>query len=189
MKNLFALFVVLSAALACRDDYKYHGVAVSPITVAPPLELSRVDGSPFSLAAEKGKTVLVFFGYTHCPDICPATLSDWKRVRGALGADAAKVSFVFVTIDPARDSPRVVHDYVSRFDKAFVGLSGDSATLGRIAKSFGVSAFIDGSSDSEMYAMSHPSRIYLIDREGSLRFMYTAMTPPSELAADLRQLL
>ena len=188
MLRFLAIFFVVSTA-ACRDNYIYHGVPVSPMVAAAPIDLTRHGGAKFSLAREKGRVVLVFFGYTHCPDFCPATLGDWQRVKSALGENADQVRFVFVTVDPKRDSAHVVQEYVSNFDKSFIGLSGDSAQLAEIAQSYGVSSFVEGSHRSHVYSVAHPSRVYLIDTKGRLRFMYTAGTPTAELVQDIRHIL
>ena len=90
---------------------------------APPLRLVEHGGRAFDLAAERGKVVLLFFGYTHCPDICPTTLADWRRVHAALGADTSRVRFVFVTTDPERDTPEVAQQYARQFHPAIIGLS------------------------------------------------------------------
>ncbi len=108
----------LALLLAACKPVTYHGTAYDPPEPAPPLALSRADGSPFSLAAQRGSVVLLYFGYTHCPDLCPTTLADWHRARAALGRDAERTRWVFVSVDPARDDPVTLQRYVSGFDPA-----------------------------------------------------------------------
>lgn len=180
---------LLLALAACRDEYKYYGIPLNPMVGAPAGALTRGDGSPFSIGSQRGKASLVFFGYTNCPDICPTTLADWTRVKTALGKDAPKVNFVFVTIDPGNDTPAVMKSYVANFDTAFVGLSGTQAEIDSIARAFGVSAFPDGTLESGHTAMAHPSRVYLVDPEGRIRFVYPPGLKPEEIAEDVRHVL
>lgn len=156
---------------------------------APTAELTRGDGSPFALGAQDGKASLVFFGYTNCPDICPTTLADWKRVKAELGSDTGKVNFVFVTIDPVNDTPTVMARYIANFDTSFVGLSGGQARIDSVAKAFGVTAFPEGTLESGHTAMAHPSRVYLVDPEGRIRFVYPPGLKPDEIAEDLKHVL
>jgi protein SCO1/2 len=177
------------ALAACRDDYKFYGIPLNPMVGAPTVELARGDGSAFSIGAQDGKASLVFFGYTNCPDVCPTTLTEWKRVKAALADDAGKVNFVFVTIDPENDTPQVVRSYMANFDSSFVGLSGEQSRIDSVAKAFGVTAFPDGTLESGHTAMAHPSRVYLVDTRGRIRFVYPPGLKPEELAEDVRHVL
>ncbi len=173
----------------CRDDYKFYGIPLNPMVTAPAGALTRGDGSRFAIGSQQGKASLVFFGYTHCPDICPTTLADWKRVKSALGGEAARVNFVFVTIDPETDTPEVMKSYIAKFDSSFVGLSGEPAQIDSIAKAFGVTAFAAGTLESGHTAMAHPSRVYLVDPEGRIRFVYPPGLKPEEIADDVKHVL
>lgn len=173
----------------CRDEYKFYGIPVNPMVTAPLEPLVRDDSSSFSIGAERGRASLVFFGYTNCPDICPTTLADWTRVKSALGDDARKVNFVFVTIDPENDTPAVMKSYVANFDTAFVGLSGTPAEIDSIAKAFGVTAFPEGTLESGHTAMAHPSRVYLVDPQARIRFVYPPGLKPEEIAEDVKHVL
>ena len=183
------VILLLLALVACRDDYKFYGIPLNPMVTAPAAALTRSDGSSFAIGEQKGRASLVFFGYTHCPDICPTTLSEWTRVKAALGSDASKVNFVFVTIDPANDTPEVIARYMKNFDTTFVGLTGAPAEIDSIAKSFGVSAFQDGTLESGHAAMSHPSRVYLVDPAARIRFVYPPGLKPEEIADDVKHVL
>lgn len=180
--------MLLLALPGCRDEYKFYGIPLSPMVTAPSAELTRDDGTRYSIAG-KGKASLVFFGYTHCPDICPTTLSDWRQVKTALGPDAAKVNFVFVTIDPENDTPEVMRGYVAKFDSTFIGLSGTPTQIDTVAKAFGVSAFAEGTLQSGHTAMAHPSRVYLVDPEARIRFVYPPGLKPEEIAEDVKHVL
>lgn len=187
-RGLIALLAVTVSG-GCRDEYKFYGIPLNPMVTAPTGALTRTDGSDFSIGSQQGRASLVFFGYTHCPDICPTTLADWTRVKSALGEDARKVNFVFVTIDPATDTPEVMRSYVAKFDSSFVGLSGEPAEIDSIAKAFGVSAFPEGTLESGHTAMAHPSRVYLVDPQARIRFVYPPGLKPEEIAEDVRHVL
>lgn len=166
-----------------------HGSEIERPAPAPPLVLTDAAGMRFDLAERTGDVVLLFFGYTHCPDVCPTVLADWARVKRALGARAAKVHFVFVSVDPARDTPAVSRAYAMQFDSSFVGLSGSEAMLERIKRDWGFAAYPEGDPRTADYAVAHPASIYVVDRRGRLRVLYHPGVPVDELASDLRKLL
>lgn len=173
----------------CRDEYKFYGIPLNPMVTAPIEPLVRDDGSRFSIGAERGRASLVFFGYTNCPDICPTTLADWTRVKAALGSAALFVNFVFVTIDPETDTPEVVERYMAKFDTAFVGLTGSPDEVATVARAFGVTATAEGTLSSGHTAMAHPSRVYLVDPRGRIRFVFPPGLRPEEIAQDVRHVL
>ncbi len=173
----------------CRDEYKFYGIPLNPMVTAPLEPLVRDDSSRFAIGAERGRASLVFFGYTNCPDICPTTLADWKQVKEALGSAALYVSFVFVTIDPETDTPEVVERYLAKFDTAFVGLTGSPDQIAAVAQGFGVSAFAQDTLPSGHAAMVHPSRVYLVDPRGRIRFVFPPGLRPEEIAEDVRHVL
>ena len=173
----------------CRDEYKFYGVPVNPMVTAPVDVLLRDDGTRFSIGAERGRASLVFFGYTNCPDICPTTLADWQRVKSALGTAALFVNFVFVTIDPETDTPEVIERYLARFDTSFIGLTGEPAHIDSLARAFGVTAFAEDTLPSGHKAMVHPSRVYLVDPRGRIRFVFPPGLRPEEIAEDVRHVL
>lgn len=146
------------------------------------------NGSRFDTTADGVRPTVVFFGYTHCPDVCPTTLADWKRAKQELGASGDRVRYLFVTVDPARDTPVVADRYAKQFDTAFVGLSGDSATTTGIMNAFGVSAARESSTDSTRYLVSHSAQSFLLDAGGRLIAMYTFGMGWDVLAADLKAL-
>ena len=167
----------------------FHGTAYEPPAAAPVVVLDNAAGGKFDLADQHGSVVLLFFGYTHCPDICPTTLSDWKRVKSALGRSASKVRFVFVSVDPARDDPATLHAYVSRFDPDFIGATSDSSTLARIEKSFHVESTKEETGSASGYVVTHPSQTFVVDKNGNLRLLYSFGMKTSDVVADIRELL
>lgn len=129
----------------------------------------------------EGKPTLLFFGYTHCPDICPTTLSDFKKVKQALGADGDKVNFIFVSVDGERDTPELLKHYVTIFDPAFTALVGDPYVVSSSLTDFGGKVIIDKSKSATAYSVSHTSDAYLIDAQGQWR----AVLPLSMSAEDV----
>ena len=113
MRRFFALLFV-AALVSCAAPH-FNGVVLDPPDAAPALRLADSAGQVFDLAAERGKVVLVFFGYTQCPDVCPTTLLDWKRAADSLGEQLSRARFVFVSVDPERDTPAAAQRYASRF--------------------------------------------------------------------------
>lgn len=173
---------------ACRGDAQLHGVMIDPPRALPTFEFTVPGGARWTTAAEAGRPMVVFFGYTHCPDVCPTTLADWKRAKQKLGRKADRVRFVFVTIDIERDTPAVSARYARQFDSTFVGVSGDSATTARIMGEFGVAAAREATSDPN-YFMSHSAQSFLVDDRGRLVAMYPFGIGWDALAADLETLL
>ena len=183
------LLAVVVAVGGCGFDRGLHGVAVEPPRELPPFAFTRADGSVYRTGAEADRPMVVFFGYTHCPDVCPTTLMDWKRVKQELGKNASRVRFVFVTVDPERDTRDVADKYAKQFDTSFVGLSGDSATTARMQEAFGVASMQESSTSAAGYLMSHSSQVFLVDPRGRLIVLYAFGTGWDALLADLKQLL
>jgi protein SCO1/2 len=190
--------IALSITVACREarhasTVKLHGLQLAgqDAPVYPSLRLVEDGGKVFDLSRERGKVVLLYFGYTNCPDVCPTTLADWARLRRLLGSAADSVRFVFVSIDPARDTPAAVRRYVDQFDHHIVGLSGDSAAIATAQREFHVRAFRDTTGfASGSYGMAHPAFIYLLDSDGRLRALYPlGGNRLADLEADIRTLL
>ncbi len=190
MMRLFALSAVLGVALslsACSVDLE-RGVLIADAEAAPALAFTAADSTRFELAAERGKLVLLYFGYTHCPDVCPTTLSDWARAKRALGADTADVRFVFISMDPDRDTPEIAQRYARQFDASFVGLTGSTAELEDLKKRWSIAAYPEGDPREGFYTVAHPAHTFVVDRQGRLRVLFPPGTPGDAIAKDLRQL-
>lgn len=169
--------------------YRYNGSTFEPPVAAPDFELIRADGQAFRLQDQRGKATLIFFGYTHCPDVCPVTLSDFRKIKAQLGDRAAHVDFVFITTDPERDTPQRIQEYLSNFDQQFIGLSGDRSELEPVWKDYGVYAAKVESNDPENYLVDHSAMIYVIDQQGNLRLTYLFGTDSKAIAEDVSHLL
>ncbi len=184
-----ALFVGAVFLAACDLSGGFKGMALDPPRDISRFSFTRADGSTFSTAPEAGRPMVVFFGYTHCPDVCPTTLADWKRVRARLGDDAKAVRFVFVTVDPDRDTPAVAERYARMYDASFEGVSGDALTTSRMMDAFGVAAAREAGTNATKYLVSHSSQVFLVDSHGKLVALYPFGTGWDALAADLERLL
>ncbi|MDL2357038.1 MAG: SCO family protein [Pseudomonadota bacterium] len=161
-----------------------------PPRAAPSIGLSASDGKPFDLARYRGKVVVLEFGFTHCVEVCPVSLASLAQARTLLGADAASLQVVFVTVDPARDSVARLHDYLAQFDSAFIGVSGSTQQVDAVLKAYGISAtkkMVEGSRTD--YTMHHSSYLYFVDRRGMLRALMPYGRPAADIAHDVRLLL
>jgi protein SCO1/2 len=152
-------------------------------------ELSDADGKVRRLADFKGQLVVVFFGFTHCPDVCPTTLLELAAVKKALGADGARVQGIFVTVDPERDTPALLKTYVDHFGAGFVALRGTPEQTKAVAQQFKVFyAKVPGPTESS-YSMDHTAGSYVFDTKGRLRLFTRYGTGAEALTHDLRLLL
>lgn len=188
--SLAALIALLAVIIIFTGDYQYEGVLIDPPLPAPPINLTASNGQQFQLEDYQGKVLLLFFGYTSCPDVCPSTLADMKQVMAALGDLSNQVQVVFITVDPQRDTVEKLGSYMSLFDPRFLGLTGDEASLGQAWSGYGVFREVDTESETAAgYLVNHTSRLYLISPEGQLALTYSFGTPPEDIAKDVKHIL
>jgi len=184
-------WLLLAALLAaCSPEApKFRSTDITGADFGKELALVGHDGKPRTLANFRGKLVVLFFGYAHCPDICPTTLADMAAAMKSLGPDAGRVQVLFVTVDPERDTPEVLAKYVPAFDPSFLGLSGDAAATQRTAKEFKI--FYDkrpgGAPGS--YTVDHSGQTYVFDTQGRLRLLVRHDRIAQDIVPDLRTLL
>lgn len=180
----------LALASACQGKPPEHGTLIPDSQAAPPLHLADADGRAFDLAARRGERTFIFFGYTHCPDACPTTLTDWARARALLGSKGAGVHFVFVSVDPDRDTPAVAHRYARQFDTTFTGLVATAAQLDTIKTQWGFAVEREETPGMKMaeYGVSHPAGVYYVSDDGRLKFIFSPGSTPAEIASDIGRL-
>lgn len=195
-----ATVLMATLASACTVTHDWHGSPVDPPAPAPALALTSAGGRAYDLAQDRGKVVLVFFGYTRCPDVCPTTLADWSKAKRLLGADTADVRWVFVSVDPERDPPDSAAAYARRFDPAFVGLGGTPAQLEAVRSAWGVAA-VPQTPEADPHAahgtagaapmtmVDHTPRTFVVDPQGRLRLLFDPQSRPEGIAGDVRALL
>lgn len=166
----------------------FNAVDITGAEYARQLSLKDVDGRPRSLAEFKGKVLFVFFGFTQCPDVCPTTMAELAEVRRRLGPDGDRVQGIFISIDPARDTPQVLKGYLQAMDPSFVGLTGSTEQIEAAAREFKV--FFQKVPTSEgNYTMDHTAGAYVFDPEGHVRLFVRYGMGVDKVTADLRQLL
>jgi protein SCO1 len=182
--------VALGVYLFAPDATMRGTVYAEPYPPAPEIELARADGNSFRLSEMRGKIVLLFFGYTSCPDFCPTTMAELKTALEQLGPDMAKdVEVVFITVDPERDTPKRVQEYVDHFNKDFIGLSGAEPQLQKTWNDYGIFRQIVEGTSAAGYLVDHTARVTLIDQDGNLRVSYGFDTPVEDIVHDLKLLL
>ena len=160
-----------------------------PYPLAPEIQLTRAGGTDFRLSEMRGKIVALFFGYTSCPDVCPTTMAELKQALDQVGAGADQVQVLFVTVDPQRDTPEKMQEYVNHFNPDFIGLSGTEPDLAKVWSEYGVfRQVVDGTSASG-YIVDHTARVTLIDQQGNLRVSFPFDTPVEDVVHDLKLLL
>lgn len=191
---LFGLAIIagLAAVLATQElgqSYTFKGSIIEPPLPAQDFTLYDQHNQPFRLSDQRGEVVLIFFGYTHCPDVCPLTLADFKQIKAELAADADRVNFLFITVDPARDTPERLAEHMANFDPAIRALIGDREELEAVWKSFGVYAARAESGSAAGYLVDHTARVYAIDANGDMRMTYAFGTEREAIVQDVAHLL
>lgn len=180
---LCGLLVIFGAILFVTGNGPIGPAAAA---IGGPLDLLDQNGKPFTDAQTKGHPFLVFFGYTHCPDTCPTTLFDMSQMMKALGPDADRAGVLFITVDPERDTARVLKDYMSNFDPHLRGLTGTEAQIGAVIKEYRVYAKKIPLENGD-YSMDHTAMVYLMDKDGHFVAPFSMTRTPEVEAADLRR--
>jgi len=184
-----ALLVTAALVAAGCGKAEFKAVDVTGAGYGRQLSLPDADGKPRTLADFKGKVTVVFFGFTQCPDVCPSTLAELAEVKRSLGADGQRVQGVLVTVDPERDTPQVLKNYVAQFDPSFVALRGTPEQTREVAKDFKVYfAKVPGKTEGS-YTIDHTAGSYVFDAQGRLRLFTRYGAGAQALAHDLKLLL
>ncbi|CAG0961661.1 SCO1 protein [Burkholderiales bacterium] len=189
MRRVFLILCAALALVACSKPPSFKARDVTGLEYGAKLELPDHHGKLRSLADFKGKVVVVFFGYTHCPDVCPTNLADLAGAMSLLGADAAKVQVLFVTVDPERDQPEMLARYVTAFHPSFLALRGDPEATRRTATDFKVFYEQVPGKTPETYTVNHSTGSFIYDSRGKLRLYASHGIGAEAYASDLRQLL
>ncbi len=174
--------------IALLGGMNFSSRALQPAAIGGPFRLTDQNGRAVTDQDLKGKPFLVFFGFTHCPDVCPTTLFDVSEVLRSLGPDADRTAALFITVDPERDTAAALKDYLSSFDPHLRGLTGDDAALAAVAKEYRVyykKVPLDGGD----YTMDHTAIVYLMDKDGRFVSPFNLKRKPDVSAAELRKYL
>jgi len=190
----WASLAALALAAGCGERaagpaVPFKGVDITGADYGRELALPDVDGRVRKLADFKGKAVVMFFGFTHCPDVCPTTMAELADVKRQLGADGERLQAVFVTVDPERDTPEKLKGYMAAFDPSFVALRGTPAQTEALAKSFKAYYKKVPGADADSYTVDHTAGSYVFDPQGRLRLFVRYGQPVPDWVSDLRQLL
>lgn len=200
---LVSTLLLISVALAACGpaQHSFLGTQYNPREPVPEVELTDSNGRPFRLSNHFGQPILMFFGYTHCPDVCPATVYNvswvFDRLESVEDLDAL---FIMITVDPERDSPQVLGQFLGGFDSSFVGLTGAPETLAQIYDGFGITVQRDEDGqaaegldlehpDEAGYSITHTSRVFAIDKRGNLAVSYSFGTDPEVILTDVLYLI
>ncbi len=183
-----ALFVLLFALCACSGEQaRFSGIDLTGSKQDLQFSLTDAEGKERTLADFRGSYVMLFFGFTQCPDVCPTTLARAAEVRKKLGPDGAKVKVVFISVDPERDTAELLRDYLRAFDPEFVGLRGTAEQTRVAAKALNV--FYEKAPSGSSYTINHTAITYIFDARGQLRLGMRHSQEADDYVADLRILM
>lgn len=184
-----AIALVLALA-SSAPGAEFKGGLLTPPRAAPEVALATQDDKNFVLSRERGKVVALWFGYTFCPDVCPTTLAELVQARTKLGKDASRFRIVFVTVDPERDTPTRLREYVKAFSGSYTALTGTPEQLAAVRKAYGViveKRVVAGTAAT--YLIDHSAFVYIIDPAGQLRLMFPFGLPIEDMVHDIKLLL
>lgn len=185
--NVFSRKLTLTFSLIFGMIFAQSAIYAKAPSIGGNFSLTSHHGEPFTLQDINGKVGILFFGFTHCPDVCPTTLLDIQRLLVKLGDQAKEVSVLFVSVDPKRDSPEKLMSYVEYFSKNIIGLTGTEEQIQSVLKRYNSSSKIDGS--GENYTVEHTANLFLINRQGELSSIILPRTPHSVFEQQVRKLL
>jgi protein SCO1/2 len=187
---LVAASVFFLGLQALEAGKAFRGSAIgTPVPPAMNFELQRTDGTPYVLSEQRGKVVLIYTGFTHCLDFCPGTLAKFNQIAESLGEDYTQVEFVFVTVDPERDSPDIIASYVSSFGANIIGLTGTMEQLEKVWVGYGAGRIVEQPDAEGNYEVSHSTRVWVIDKDGLLRVTFPFEMTASDMTHDVQLLL
>ena len=190
LASVLAFLLSLSACdQAQKPKVSFNNTDVTGLEYAKGFALTDQNGQRRTLEDFRGKLVFVFFGFTHCPDVCPTTLAEMAGIMKALGPESERLQVVFITLDPERDTPELLASFVPAFHPSFLGLTGDPATIDKVAKDFKVFAQKVPGKDGKSYTIDHTAGSYVFDAQGRIRLFVRHGQPGDALLKDLRQLL
>lgn len=185
-----AMAVAVALAACTRDEPGWHLTNVTGHLPDLSFTLTGGDGRPVDASAFRGRVALVYFGYTHCPDVCPETMARLMEVLAKLGPRANDVRILFVSVDPARDTPQALQSYVAAFDAAHArGLTGSDGQIESLAKRYRVAYQMEQRDPSGGYEVTHSSAVYIFDAHGRARLLATDDDSPDAIAADVRRII
>ncbi|CAM8400670.1 SCO family protein [Candidatus Methylopumilus planktonicus] len=191
MKKIVLLFLTLVCLISCQNSQNqtFVGTDISSVPIDTTFRLKDFNGRIRTLEDFKGKVVVIFFGFTHCPDICPTTLTDLKKTMALLKDKASDVQVIFITLDPARDTEDVLKKFIPTFDSSFLGLTGSESDINKVISQFKIfyQKVNDGSKSG--YTIDHSAGLYVLDKNGNIKLHTSHGQKPEDLASDLAKLI
>lgn len=190
--RLILLGLLLPVLVGCgsaNNGQKFNATDITGVDFGNTLHLTDHTGKPRTLNDFKGKVVALFFGYTHCPDVCPTTLNDMKQSMKLLGAHANELQVLFVTLDPERDTQPLLAQFVPAFDPSFIGLYGTKEQTAAVLKDFKIFAAKVENKGRSGYTIDHSAGVYVFDKTGKIRLYVDYGTKPDLIAGDIQKLL
>jgi protein SCO1/2 len=169
--------------------YTYHGTVIQSPEPARNFTLTGPGGEQVNLHDFRGQAVLLYFGYTFCPDVCPATLVELAQANERLGDDAQKAQVIMISVDPDRDTPEHLEEYVTHFDPSFIGITGSEDEVAEVATQYGIFYEKHEGTVATGYLIDHTASVVVIDPDGHLRLIYPFGTPAKDIAEDIRHLV
>jgi protein SCO1/2 len=190
MRAVMGFVMLMSVLPAAAQQAALKSGVFEPPRAAPEFALPASTGAEFKLSDQRGKVVVLGFGFSHCPDVCPVTLAVLAQVRKQLGELADRMQVVYVTVDPERDTPARLHEYLTLFDKSFIGVTGAPEQLKSLREAYGIlAARAENKNAPDGYLVHHSTYVYLIDRSGLLRALVPFGKSAADIAHDVKILL
>ena len=190
--RMLITLLAFATLTGCGSEPEFRHPEVEPLEPAAEVAGPNWDGELFRLSDHQGEISVVMFGYTYCPDICPITLSKMKSVKAQLGDDAGDVNFVFITVDPERDTQEKLAEYIPGFDPDFYGVYLEGRALEEVKAGYSAVSekrYAGGAKEGDFYYVDHTSNLFVIDRQGNLRLRIPMTAEVEDMAADLKALL
>lgn len=185
-----AIFILCFALNGCESKPVFNALDITGIQgYGSDFHLTDHTGKSRTMADFRGKVVVMFFGYTHCPDVCPTTLTEMRQVMQMLGSDAQRLQVLFVTVDPVRDTPELLSKYVPSFDPSFLGLFGDLSATEKVAKDFKIFYRVSPGKTADSYSVDHTAASLVFDPQGRLRLFINYGQGADKIAPDIKKLL
>ena len=186
-KIVFSSLFFLLSSCSNSQDYKFNGSDMTSYELDPSFELTSHKGDLKTVGDFKGYVVALFFGFTHCPDVCPTSMQELKLIKKNLGQQGKDFQVLFVTLDPERDSQSLLKQYVPSFDASFIGLTGTKDQIKKIAQQYKI--FHQKVGDGKSYTIDHSSAIYLLDKDGMIRVRYPYGSSVKGMIEDIKHLI
>jgi len=188
MNKFFVILLLLATLMSCSDNnLTFNGSDITKADLNSNFELISHTGEKRSLDDFKGKVIAIFFGFTNCPDICPTTMFELKKIKSELGKNSKELEVLFVSLDPERDTPELLSKYIPSFHSSFIGLTGSEADIIKITQQFKI--YRKKVIQDNTYTIDHSSGLYLIDKDGKIRIRYPYGTENRLIIQDIEKLI